>query len=251
MHRDRVVRFLDELLSAGSIPDFGPQGLQVEGKDEVRKVVVGVSASAELFRRAVERGADLVVCHHGMFWDGESPVVRGGRRERLKLLLDHGISLAAYHLVLDAHDVHGNNAILARELGLTRVEPFGEYHGVAIGRKGTFDPPLARADLIARVRDATGGEPLVFPFGPDPVRTLALISGAAVREFHDAIAGGADAYLTGEVKEFVQETAREERVTYIAAGHYRTETFGVRSLGRVLEEQLGLDCEFLDVPNPV
>jgi dinuclear metal center YbgI/SA1388 family protein len=251
VHRDRIVEFLNDLLAVGSIPDFGPQGLQIEGKDDVRKVAVGVTASIELFRRAIEAEADLVICHHGMLWDFEPRVVRGPLKQRLQLLLDHGITLLGYHLVLDAHEEHGNNACLARELGLVDVAPFGEYRGVEIGRRGRFDPPLAVGDLEAKVREVCGGEPLVFPFGPDPVATIGVISGGAVNDFRQAIDAGLDAYLTGEAKEFVQETAREERTTYIAAGHYRTETFGVRSLADRLAREFGVQTVFLDVPNPV
>ncbi|MGQ0720304.1 MAG: Nif3-like dinuclear metal center hexameric protein [Candidatus Eiseniibacteriota bacterium] len=249
--RDTIIAFLDELLAVRSIEDFGPQGLQVEGKGEVRKVAVGVSASAELFRRAAAAGADLVICHHGMFWDNDSRVVRGGLKERLQLLLDHGITLLGYHLVLDVHEQHGNNAILARELGLSRVEPFAEYRGAAVGRRGVLDPPLPLAELVARVRRVVGGDPLVFAFGPDPVRSLGLVSGAAPGDFHEAIRLGLDAYLTGEARENIQEVAREERTTYIAAGHYRTETFGVRSLAERLTKEFGVETVFLDVPNPV
>jgi dinuclear metal center YbgI/SA1388 family protein len=251
MHRDRIVAFLDDLLAAGSIPDYQPQGLQVEGRDEVKKVAVGVSVSAELIRRAAEWGADMVICHHGLFWDGDSPVVRGGLKERLRLLLEHGMTLLGYHMVLDAHEEHGNNALIARALGLRDVEPFAEYKGAAIGRKGRFDPPLRREAFLARVREVIGGDPLVFPFGRDPVRSLGLVSGAAPGDFHLAVAEGLDAFLTGEVREFVQETAREEKVTYVAAGHYNTETFGVRSLGERLEREFGLEWTFVDVPNRV
>ena len=251
MDRDRLIESLDRLLGVGSIPDFGPQGLQVEGKQEVRKVCVGVTASAELFRRAVAANADLVICHHGILWDSGAPVVRGSFKERLALLLEHEITLLCYHLVLDAHEEHGNNALLARALALTDVEPFGVYRGVKIGRKGRFDPPIPRAQLAARVAQACGGEPLVFAFGPDPVRTIGLITGGAVGDFSQAIAERLDAYVTGEVKEHVQELAREEQVTYVAAGHYRTETFGVRSLGEWITREFGIPCEFLDVPNPV
>lgn len=251
VHRDEIVSFLDRLLSVGSIPDFGPQGLQVEGRAEVRKVAMGVTASAELFRRAAQAGADLVICHHGILWDHAPGVVRGSFKERLQLLLEHGTTLLGYHLVLDAHEEHGNNALLARAFGLVDVEPFGEYRGTLIGRKGRFPAPVPRSALAARVAQAVGGEPLVFAFGPDPVRTIGLISGAAVSDFSQAIDQRLDAYLTGEVKEHVQELAREERITYVAAGHYRTETFGVRSLGDRITREFGIPCEFLDVPNPV
>ncbi|MCA9752719.1 MAG: Nif3-like dinuclear metal center hexameric protein [Gemmatimonadetes bacterium] len=251
MQRDRVVRFLDELLAVGSIPDFGPQGLLVEGKSEVTKVAVGVTPSIALFEKAIEERSDLVICHHGMFLDWESRVIRGPLKRRLELLFDHGITLLSYHLVLDAHEEHGNNALIARELALRDVEPFGEYRGTRIGRKGRLDPPLSHDELGRRLRETFGGDPLVFGFGPDPVRSIGVISGGAVSDFQQAIDEGLDAYLTGEVKEHVQEMAREAGVTYVAAGHYRTETFGVRSLGERLEREFGLPWVFVDVPNPV
>jgi len=223
----------------------------VEGKEEVRKVAVAVTASQELFRRAVAAEADLIICHHGMLWDFDSRVVRGPLRERLRLLLDHGITLLGYHLVLDAHEEHGNNALIARALQLRDVQPFGDYRGARLGRRGTFAAPVPLASLRDRMRGVFGGDPLVFPFGPDPVRTIGVISGGAVNDFGQAIEAGLDCYVTGEAKEFVQETAREAGVTYVSAGHYRTETFGVRSLGERLEREFGLPWEFIDIPNPV
>jgi len=251
MQRDQIVRFLDDLLDVQSIPDYGPQGLQVEGRPEVRKVAVGVSASAELFRRAVAAQADLIICHHGMIWDKDPRVVKGKLKQRLKLLLDQDITLLAYHLALDAHEEHGNNALIARALGLRDVEPFAEYRGTRIGRRGKFTSPMSQAAFIDLVKRTFGGEPLVFPFGPDPITTLGVVSGGAQGEIEQGIAEGLDAYLTGEASEFVQETAREGSITFVAAGHYRTETFGVRSLGERLSREFGVESVFLDVPNPV
>ena len=251
MDRDSLVRHLDDLLQVGSIPDFGPQGLLVEGKADVTKLAVGVTPSILLFERAIAAGADAILCHHGMFMDWEPRVIRGPLKRRLELLLEHGITLLSYHLVLDAHEPHGNNAIIARELGLANVEPFGDYRGTPIGRRGDFARPLGHDEFLAELKRVFGGEPLVFGFGPDPVKNVGVISGGAVSDFDQAITAGLDAYVTGEVKEHVQEMAREAGVTYVAAGHYRTETFGVKALGAHLEEQFGLPWEFIDVPNPV
>jgi len=251
MQRDEIVRFLDHLLDVDSIPDYCPHGLQVEGRPEVRKVAVGVSASVELFRRAIDAGADLVLCHHGMIWDKDPRVVKGKLKQRLKLLLDHELTLLAYHLPLDAHEEHGNNALIARAMGLREIEPFAEYRGIKIGRRGRFPQPMQHSAFIDLVKRIFGGEPLVFPFGPDPIRTIGVVSGGAQGEIEQAIAAGLDAYLTGEASEFVQETAREGLITFVAAGHYRTETFGVRSLGERLSREFGIEAVFLDVPNPV
>jgi dinuclear metal center YbgI/SA1388 family protein len=249
--RDRIVTFLNDRLGVGTIPDYGPQGLLVEGKADVRKVVVGVTASVELFRRAVDVGADMIICHHGMFWDFDSRVVKGGLKQRLSLLLANEITLLGYHLVLDAHEDHGNNALIAQRLGLASVEPFGDYKGHSIGRRGRFAKPLSHADFTNRLREVFGGDPLVFPFGPEPVTTVGIVSGGAVNDVSQAIDAGLDAYVTGEAKEFVQEYVREAGITYVAAGHYRTETFGVRSLGELLNREFGVEQSFNDVPTPV
>ncbi len=186
-----------------------------------------------------------------MLWDRDSRVVRGRLKERLQLLLDHGITLLAYHLALDAHEEHGNNALIARALELVDVEPFAEYRGTKIGRRGRLREPLSHGAFVDRVQRLFGGDPLVFAFGPDPVRTLGVVSGGAQGEIDQAIDAGVDAYLTGEASEFIQETAREGKITFVAAGHYRTETFGVRSLAERIAREHGLDTVFLDVPNPV
>jgi dinuclear metal center YbgI/SA1388 family protein len=246
-----IIAFLDELLEVDGFPDLGPNGLQVPGGQQVTTVLTGVSAQRALFERAIEEDAQLVIAHHGILWDFEPRRIGPAHATRLKLLLANDVALAGYHLPLDAHPEHGNNALLARELGLTEIAPFGEYRGAFLGRQGRFEPPLSHAALAAKVKGVVGGEPLMFPFGPEPVRTIGIISGGAVGDFSQAIAQRLDAYLTGEVKEHVQELAREERVTYVAAGHYRTETFGVRSLGERITREFGIPCEFLDVPNPV
>ena len=251
MQRDTLAQFLSDHLNLGAFPDFGPQGLQVEGRSEVRKVALGVSASAEFIRRAIAAGADLLLCHHGILWDGKAKVVRGGTKERLRLLLTHDLTLLAYHLALDAHPTHGNNARIAAALNLTEIAPFGAYKGNALGCRGRFPEPLTHTALDQLLRATIGGTPLTFPFGPEPLRTIGIISGGAEREVEQAVAAGLDAYLTGEVSEFVQEYAREEGITFISAGHYRTETFGVRALGELLEAEFGIDTEFIDVPNPV
>jgi len=246
-----LVSHLDHLLDAGRGRDYGPNGLQVEGKGEVRKVVTGVSSCRELFVRAREAGADAVLVHHGLFWEGMPRVLTGLQYQRVAELVRGGMSLLAYHLPLDRHPELGNNALAARAFGLVDLAPFGLHEGLPIGFHGRFPEPLPAAELAARSRQVYGQEPLAFLSGPDPVRTLGIISGGAQRELYDAITAGLDAYLTGEASEWVMNVAREAKIHYLAAGHYATERLGIRALGEHVAGTFGIAAEFIDVPNPV
>jgi dinuclear metal center YbgI/SA1388 family protein len=247
-----IVTALDERLRPHDYEDLGPNGLQVPGGDEVTKVVTGVSAQRELIERALSEAAELVLVHHGLFWDflptGLSPVLA----ERLRPLFKHDVALAAYHLPLDAHPEVGNNAILAERLGCERHEPFGTYRGQTIGRAGTLPGDgIPAADLFARVREITARVPTVFDAGPERVRRIGIVSGAGADSLPEAIALGLDAFLTGEPREHVMADAREAGIHFIAAGHYATETFGVRALGNWLAERFGIEHVWVDIPNPV
>jgi dinuclear metal center YbgI/SA1388 family protein len=246
-----LVSYLNQLLEADKGRDYGPNGLQVEGRGEVRKVVTGVSACRELFERAAEAGADAVLVHHGIFWDWMPRVLTGFQYRRVAELVRAEMSLLAYHLPLDRHAELGNNALAARAFGLEEIEPFAPEDGLAIGWKGRFAQPLPAAELVARCAAVYGQEPLAFLSGPDPVATLGIVSGGAQKDLYHAIAERLDAFVTGEVSEWVMNVAREAGVHYLAAGHYATERLGVRALGGHLAERFGLAVEFVDVPNPV
>ena len=243
---DHLIAYLDGLLDPGAFDDLGPNGLQVPGPRPVTKVVTGVTAQRALFERAVAEDAELVLVHHGLFWSfngvGLTPVLA----ERLRPLFKHDIALAAYHLPLDAHPAVGNNALLAAALGASRHEPFA-----GIGRGATFDSPVPAPELFARVAAVTGREPLVFDGGPPEVRRLAIVSGGAASRLGAAVADGYDAFLTGEPKENVMADAREAGIHFIGAGHYATETFGVRRLGDLLATEFGIEHIWVDLPNPV
>ena len=247
-----MLGFLDGLLEPDRFDDLGPNGLQVPGRREVGHVVTGVSAHAELFRRALAEEADLVLVHHGLLWDFHPRRIDRRQAARLRLLLENEVSLVAYHLPLDAHPVVGNNALIAAGLGCGPTEPFGLYRGSPIGVAARFEPDgIDAPELVHRVTALTGREPLVFDAGPQRVRSIAIVSGAAAGEVTVAADAGHDAFLTGEPAEHVMAVAREAGIHFIAAGHYATETFGVRRLGELLEAELGLRHTFLDVPNPV
>ncbi|HYG65565.1 MAG TPA: Nif3-like dinuclear metal center hexameric protein [Thermoanaerobaculia bacterium] len=249
--RSALVAYLDQYLDAARGRDYGPNGLQVEGKADIRKVVTGVSACHELFVRAREAGADAVLVHHGLFWDGMPRVLTGVQHRRVAELIRADINLLAYHLPLDRHAEVGNNVIACRDFGLVDLQPFGFHEGLPIGFQGRFPEPVSAAELLDRCRRVYGQEPLAFLEGPDPLSSLGIISGGAQRDFYSAISGGLDAYITGEVSEWVMNVAREARVHYLAAGHYATERLGIRALGEHLRERFGVDVEFIDVPNPV
>jgi dinuclear metal center YbgI/SA1388 family protein len=212
----------------------------------VRRVLTGVTAQRALSERAVAAGAELVLVHHGLFWSFNPVGLTPMLAERLRPLFKHDIALAAYHLPLDAHPEHGNNALLAEALGATEHEAFA-----GIGRGATFAEPVPATELFARVAAVCGREPLVFDAGPDRVRRLAIISGGAASRLPQAVAEGYDAFLTGEPKENVMADARESGIHFIAAGHYATETFGVRRLGELLADRFGVEHVWTDLPNPV
>jgi dinuclear metal center YbgI/SA1388 family protein len=242
-----IISALDELLSPADYKDLGPNGLQVPGADDVVRVVTGVTASRELIEGAVSEQAQLVLVHHGLFWDfhptGLTPVLA----ERLRPLFKHDIALAGYHLPLDGHPELGNNAILAERVGCERHEAFAQ-----IGRVGTFPGDgLPARELFERVREITARVPTVFDGGPDTVRRIGIVSGGGASYLEQAIELGLDAFLTGEPREHVMSLAREAGVHFIAAGHYATETFGIRALGDWLAGRFGVEHIWIDVPNPV
>ena len=243
-----LIGHIDALLNPSAFDDYGPNGLQVPGTDAIGTLVTGVSASTALFERAIELDADLILVHHGLFWGNpSSPTpVDAQLKRRLQLLFDHDIALAAYHLPLDAHPEVGNNALLARAIGATDPEPFA-----GIGVRARLEG-IAPDELHARVREATGGrEPLAFLAGPDAIHTIGIVSGAAARHLDDAIAAGLDAFVTGEPREPAMNDALENRIHFLAAGHYATETFGVRALGERLAAEFGIQHHFADLPNPI
>jgi dinuclear metal center YbgI/SA1388 family protein len=247
-----LIAELDRLLEPGRFRDYCPNGLQFPGCPEVARVATGVSASAELFKRASERQADLVLVHHGLFWGSGVGAIDLAMKRRLKLLFDADMSLAAYHLPLDAHPEVGNNALLARALGAERAEPFAMHDSTPIGMIAALPGHgLTASELFARVARLTGREPLVFDGGPGQVRSVAIVSGAGSGYLEEALRLGAHAFITGEPAERVMAQAQEGHIHFIAAGHYATETFGVRRLGEHLNERFGVEHVFLDVPNPV
>jgi len=245
--REDLRAYLDSLLEAARFRDYCPNGLQVEGAEDIRRVVCGVTASQALIDVAVERGADALMVHHGWFWKAEDGRVTGFRKRRMARLLAHDINLFAYHLPLDAHPALGNNAQLARQFGWAVDGRFGEQE---IGFVGTPPTPLAAADLAQQMERILGRPPLLVGDPAREVRRIAWCSGGAQGYFEDALATGADVFVSGEISEQTVHLARETGMAYIAAGHHATERFGVKALAGHLAQEFGIACEFVDIDNP-
>ncbi len=251
-HRDEIVAYLDELLDAPGWPDYGPNGLQVPGADEVGLVVSGVSAHTELFERAAELGAQMVLCHHGIFWDKAPRAVSPSLKARLQALFGGEMSLVSYHLPLDAHPELGNNALICEALGLMRSEPFAEHRGRPIGWIGrTGSEGLDSRELIERCTAVFGREPLAFAEGPARVHNVGVVSGGGAGSLGEAIDRGLDALITGEPSEPAMADAREAGIHFVAGGHYATETFGVRALGDLVAQRFAIEHRFVEIANPV
>lgn len=246
-----LVAYTDELLAAGTFTDYCPNGLQVEGRAEVRCIVGGVTASQALLDAAVRAGADAVLVHHGYFWKGESPCVTGMKRRRLATLLAHGLSLIAYHLPLDAHPAFGNNARLGAELGFRITGTLGgSARTPGLVMVGELDAPMDGAALAARIETRLGRVPLHVAGAQTPIRRIAWCTGGGQGYIEVAVAAGVDAYLSGEVSEQTVHVARECGLHFFAAGHHATERYGVPALGEHLAARFGVEFRFIDLPNP-
>ncbi len=244
-----IIQFIDTYLQSTQIPDSSQNGLQVEGRPHVDKIVFGVSASLELFRQAQAAGADLVVVHHGLLWGHEQPLT-GLFRERIAFLLQHNINLAAYHLPLDKHPVVGHNACLMRAVQARQLIPFGEYHGTPIGFCGEVDA-RSLTELVNTWQTYCQTQARVLPFGPQTVRSLAVVSGGAHTLLPQAIRQRLDLYVTGVWDEPVQEWCREGHINCVALGHYNSEKPGVLALKDLVAKQFAVETEFIDIANPI
>jgi dinuclear metal center YbgI/SA1388 family protein len=245
--RSEIDRYLDDLLSPQGFRDYGPNGLQVEGKPDVRTLVSGVTASLALIDAAIADGADAILVHHGLFWRGQDGRVTGWLKERVARLIVHGINLYAYHLPLDAHAELGNNAQFGARLGLAADARFGDQE---LGFIGDAQALASIDELGAAVGSALGRAPLVLPGDGRPIRRIAWCTGGAQGWFEAAVAAGADAYLTGEVSEPQAHLARETGVAFLACGHHATERYGAPAVAAHVAERFGLAHRFIDLDNP-
>ena len=247
---NELIVYTDKLLSSSNFRDSCPNGLQVEGRPVVRRMASGVTASLALIESAVELDADALLVHHGYFWGRESPPITGMKRERIRRLLAHDISLIAYHLPLDAHPVYGNNAQLAGVLGLRQVGDLCQQPAPGVSVFGELEQPVSGAEFATRITATLGREPLHISGRADPIRTIGWCTGAGQGYIEQAARQGLDAYLTGEVSEQTVHVARETGVHFFAAGHHATERYGVQALGAHLAAQFNLTHTFIDIENP-
>ena len=238
---------LNTLLTPENYHDYAPNGLQVEGRSEVVRIVTGVSACQELINKAIELEADLLLVHHGWFWKREDPRITGIKGRRVRTLIAADMNLAGYHLPLDDHPELGNNALLGKALGFAEAGRFGD---LALGRLGTT-PPVTAAELARRITDKLKREPLVVGPLNKTIRRIAWCSGAAQDMLEEAAACGCDAFVSGEISERTTHIAREAGITYFAAGHHATERFGIEALGKWIAREKGLEVTFVDIDNPV
>jgi len=243
--RDDIIVYLNDLLNINDFNDYGPQGLQVEGNPEVNRIATAVSASVELFEQAAKSSADMIIVHHGILWERDSHVIKGGLKKRIKILLENDMTLLAYHLPLDKHAEFGNNALAAKSLGLANLQEFAD-----VGIKGQV-APLSMETLLQKIKDLYHSDPLVFGFGPKEIARIGICSGKADKHIAEAIDSGLHAFITGEVSESIMHQAKEGNIHFIAAGHYATERIGIRALGEHLAQKFAVDITFIDIPNPV
>ncbi len=246
----KITSFLDRELNLAAFDDLSHNGLQVENSGTIRRIGVGVDASMDFFEKASEQRADLLICHHGLSWGDSLRRITDINYRRLKFLLDHDMALYACHLPLDAHPTLGNNARICKVFGLRRVQPFGTYHGMTIGFRGTLPKAMPYDRFKKRAHEIFGNTSGTMDFGKKTVRTVAIVSGGAADEIAEAGVAGIDVYISGEPKLTAWHLAREYGINAVFAGHYATETFGVKAVAARLTQRLGIKTRFIDMAVP-
>jgi dinuclear metal center YbgI/SA1388 family protein len=241
--------YLDNLLKIAYFKDYGPNGLQIEGESTISRIVTGVSADLETIQAAVKNEAQVLIVHHGLFWERESGLITGVRKEKIQLLLENGMSLIAYHLPLDAHSEYGNNWKAAQDMNWKNLEPFGVVNGIPIGVKGAI-AKIPREALKQKL-EVYYNHPAYYAFGgKSDIESCALISGGAHKNLKDAITAGVDCFITGSHDEPIWSMAKEEKINFFALGHSATERVGPKALAEHLHATFALPCEFIDIFNP-
>jgi dinuclear metal center YbgI/SA1388 family protein len=245
VNRDIIVDFLDKTLETATIKDYSNNELQVQGNNEINRIAVAVDACMESYKLAVEKQCQMLIVHHGLIWNGIQSI-RGREYNHIKYLIENDLNLYASHLPLDLHPKYGNNAQLAKLLSLQKVKPFGLYNGMLIGYEGVLPVKVDRSQLVNKLCESLNTECTVFPFGKEQISSVAVISGGAGKELAQAIQKGVDCYITGESIHENYHAALEAGINVIYAGHYHTEKTGVQAIGKLIEEQFGVETVFLE-----
>lgn len=246
-NRDKIVKFLNDLLNVATIKDSSVNGLQVEGTSEIKKIGLATDASLSLYEKAKEEGCQMLVTHHGLIWNSIRSVT-GRDYQHLKCLMDHEINLYGVHLPLDLHPEVGNNICLAKLPNLQNIVPFGNYHGVEIGFSGTLPKPMKVDELTKVFTKKIGGTPMVLPFGKETVESIAIVSGGGSSAIGEAVEKGIDCFITGEGSHQNHHEALEGNLNVLFLGHYHTETLGVKALGEELKKEFDVETVFIDIP---
>lgn len=250
VNRDELGRYLDELLDVGSFQDYAPNGLQVEGRKQISRIVVGVSANQALIDSAIAADADALLVHHGFFWKNEPRTLTGIRAKRVRALMVSDISLFGYHLPLDAHPTVGNNVGVLRAIGCPPTGNFSAGHSID-GWIGEPEAPMALKEVLAAIERFSVGPPLVLGPRPETIHRVGICTGGGASFFEAAAAAGCDLFISGEPSEMAKGLAHELGVTFVAAGHHATERFGPQLLGEHLSDKFDINVEFVDISNPV
>ncbi len=249
--RAKLANFLNELLKPWQIKDYCPNGLQVEGANEIKKIVTGVTASQALIEAAIAQKADTILVHHGYFWKGENEAITGMKKARFKRLLEHDINVFAYHLPLDIHPQFGNNAQLAKLLGIVSERGLEVGNKTSVAMAGRLAQPQTADEFAQLIEQTLGRKPLVNQVNNDKIETIAWCTGGGQGYIDMAATQGIDAYLTGEASEQTIHTSREMNINFFAAGHHATERYGIKAVGEHVAQTLGVEVVFVDIDNPV
>lgn len=251
MDRRKLATHLNTLLNVNAYQDYCPNGLQVAGKDNIKKIITGVTACQALIDTAAEKNADAIIVHHGFFWKNEPETIVGIKKNRIKSLLTHDINLFAYHLPLDGHPTLGNNIQLGKRLGVQNIEAIDLGLGPSIGLQGTLSHAHSASELSETIASALNRKPFHIASDKPHIQRIGWCTGAAQNGISHAYLANCDAYISGEISETTVHIARELNIHYFAAGHHATERYGVKALGEHLANEFGLDVEFVDIDNPV
>lgn len=250
MNRDRLLNFINNELASKSFEDDSHNGLQVEGKKDIKSVLLSVSASLQLIKKAVDLKVDAIIVHHGLLW-GKQQRITGVYAEKIRLLLENGINFFAWHLPLDAHRKLGNNINIIKLFPVSKIEPFGQYKKSKIGFKAKLKKSIPCEKIFTVIKEKINPKALILPFGADRIKKIAVISGGGQGMFSQAVTEKVDLYITGEASEQCYEIAREEKIHFVAAGHYASEKFAIKALEKIIARKFKLKTFFYDSKNPI